>query len=619
MSDPGQGASWPVFRRLLRYARPYRLRLGLGLAAGLLASGSLFGVLANLESALSPLDPATPNVASVRGAPDTGLNRIQGWLDRIGLSDPDHTDQVTPAFVVLALVLLPLLVGARAVGVFVNRYYTQWVCSRVVMDLRNAYFSGLQQQSLTFFGKQDVGTLIGRSTNDAGVVESLMSSTVSDMTRAPFDIAVAVSFILWFSWQHQLVGLVLALLVCFPLCVLPVAVYGRRVRQHTRQSLDRIGTVVSRMHECFTGIRVVKAYHTEAAEAARFRDINAGYFRATVRALRAELMMTPLMEAVGIALGLVFLVVCAVKGVRFTQIIPVGVAAIIVYKPVKQLARIHANLQRAAAALQRLFATMDIDTRLPEAPGASPVDTFRESIVFDRVSFRYDPEGPPTLTDIDLTLPRGSVLALVGETGSGKTTLANLVARFYDPTEGRILLDGTDLRDLRIADLRRLIGVVTQETILFNDTIASNIAYGSPDATPAAIEAAARQANAHAFIMDDPAGYGRVVGEKGFVLSGGERQRIAIARAILRNPPILILDEATSALDTVTEALVQEAIGRLMHHRTVIAIAHRLSTVRHADQILVMDKGRVIERGAHEALWAQGGRYRRLCDMQLTG
>jgi len=267
--------------------------------------------------------------------------------------------------------------------------------------------------------------------------------------------------------------------------------------------------------------------------------------------------------------------------------------------------------------LDRIFQVLDTDTALKEAAHPVVVERFRDRVVFDNVSFRYAEQGEMTVQGIQLEISRGHVIAVVGETGSGKTTLANLLARFYDPTLGRVLLDGVDLRDIEIASLRRLVGMVTQDTILFNDTIASNIAYGSHGVSQEEIERAARKANAHDFIVADPAGYGRIVGEKGFVLSGGEKQRVAIARAILKNPPILILDEATSALDTVTERLVQQAISEVMKDRTVFAIAHRLSTVRHADLILLIDKGQIVERGTHEELYGRGGRYRVLCDMQM--
>jgi subfamily B ATP-binding cassette protein MsbA len=373
------------------------------------------------------------------------------------------------------------------------------------------------------------------------------------------------------------------------------------------------------MHEVFTGIRVVKSFHTEDAERDRFQEINNRYFKAVLSALRAEILMSPAMELTTTLLACAFIIFCYVRGFRITQIIPIGLVAIMVYKPVKHLTRIVPALQRSAAALERIFTLLDTDTRLPEAEHPVPMRSFEKGVVFDRVSFQFAPGGRMILEDISFEIPRGGMVALVGETGSGKSTIANLLARFYDPTAGRVLFDGTDVRDISTVDVRRLVGVVNQETILFNESVAFNIAYGHPDATPGQIAHAAKLANAHDFIVAHPEGYDRIVGEKGFTLSGGERQRVALARAILRNPPILILDEATSALDTVTEHLVQEAIARVMENRTVLAIAHRLATVRSADLILVVDRGRIVERGTHDELYARpDGRYRRLCNLQFT-
>jgi len=437
------------------------------------------------------------------------------------------------------------------------------------------------------------------------------------MVRAPVEILCTMAFVIFLSVREDLVGLALLMFVVFPLFVVPVVVLGKYVRRYATRALERVSNLVSRMHESFTGIRVIKAFHTEQRESDRFARENMAYFKPVVKALKAELLMTPLMEVVGIFLAGGVLVLCYAKGIKLSQIISLLFAGVVIYKPLKQLARINAGLQRGAAALDRLFTLMDTDTRLKESPNPARIGEFRNSVVFDNVSFTYSDEGANVVSGISFTMPRGSVVAVVGQTGSGKTTIANLLARFYDPGSGRIMMDGIDLRDVDIASLRRLIGVVTQETILFNDTIANNIAYGLDGISLEQISLAAQQANAHDFIVAGAGGYDRVVGEKGFVLSGGERQRIAIARAILRNPPILILDEATNALDTVTERLVQEAVTRIMANRTVFAIAHRLSTVKHADLILVVDNGRIIEQGTHDRLYAADGRYRQLCDMQM--
>jgi len=635
MTASGEASTVQIYRRLISFTKPYSGRLVIGVLAGVMAGGSLFGLLRVSPNIIRPFEEPVPAVREEATLP--GAGSVEAGVDGqdVGTGDEAVDSLVTTAarynipvrredgrmtwqLMVLGLIALPLFAAIRALGNYLNQYCMRWVGARVVRDLRDELFCQLQSQSLKFFGKSDIGQLISRCTNDTSVVENMLSTTVSDLTRAPVEICVAVVFILMFAVSNGLLGLVAVMGLAFPLCIVPIIVLGRIVRRYTKRSLMGISTLVSRMHENFTGITVVKAFHMEATEAGRFRDMNAGYFRTVMRALRAELLMSPMMEGVAIVLVCVFFVVCYMNEVKLHQIIPLGMAAVVAYRPTKRLASINAGLQRGAAALERIFEVLDSDDILQESSNPIRVREFNDRILFDHVNFSYNSsDGPQVLSDVDIDIPVGSVVALVGETGSGKTTLANLLARFYDPTGGRILLDGHDLRDMEIASLRRLIGVVTQQTILFNDTIAVNIAYGTENATPEAIQNAARRANAESFITSDPAGYNRVVGEKGFVLSGGEKQRIAIARAILKNPPILILDEATSALDTVTESLIQEAISHVMEGRTVFAIAHRLSTVRHADQILLLDRGRIAERGTHDELYNAGGHYRKLCDMQM--
>ena len=412
-------------------------------------------------------------------------------------------------------------------------------------------------------------------------------------------------------------SLMVILLIGVPLVVLPIHILGRRIRKVYKKSFARIAEVFSRMHEVFTGIRVVKAYNTEAAEEERFNHVNRLYLRQVIRALRLQLLISPSMEVVAVAATLVFLVFSYSQGISVTQLAALLAPAFMAYQPIKDLSKVVASLQRSMAAADRYFNLIDTDTSLPENPDAVELTSFRDRITLDKAEFSYDERK--IIDGVSFEIPKGHMVAVVGETGSGKTTIANLIARFYDVTGGAVRIDGIDVRDYRLSSLRKMIGVVNQDAILFNDTIANNIAYGCPSATREEIIEAAKLANAHEFIVDGrhAQGYDTEVGEKGFKLSGGEKQRVAIARAILRNPPILILDEATSALDTVTEKLVQEALNRVMANRTVFAIAHRLSTIRNANCIIVLKNGRVAEAGTHAELLAKNGIYRRLHDTQF--
>jgi subfamily B ATP-binding cassette protein MsbA len=643
-----------TYRRLIReYAKPYVWRLVIGIAAGFAVGGGASGVTLMIKPVTDALqgksagdreEVARPTAngggkaaapartgpeQAVQPAAEAGSDQKEegdgfsppSWLlrlcDRLGLSIA--TDRgLSLQMVVLIVAGLLAFFFLQAVGQFINRYMLRWVGARVVTDMRTRLFRHLQRQSLAFYGQQDVGKLISRCTYDISTIESVISNTFADIILSPMLVLGPMAAVVYLLWDTGLIPLFLLLLLVLPLCIFPVSYLSRIVKRYAKRSLNRISVLVSRMQETFTGIRVVKAFNMEEHESDRFLKENETYFQVVVRALGAEILMTPLMQFVAVGIAGVFIVLCYLKDVRLGILFSVAYAANQAYKPVKLLAKINVQLQRCAAATDRIFELLDTDTALPVSENPVSLEKFSDSIAFERVGFSYEENGMRVLDDISFEMPRGSVIAFVGETGSGKSTIANLVARFYDPTEGRILIDGHDLRDVDMVALRRLIGVVTQETILFNDTIASNIRYGRPDASMEEVIEAAKQANAHQFIMEEAEGYERVVGEKGCKLSGGQRQRVAIARAILKNPPILILDEATSALDTATEHLVQEAINHVMEDRTTFAIAHRLSTIRHADQILVLDKGRVIEQGTHDELLALGGRYRRLCDMQFS-
>ena len=660
--------------RILRFVRPYWLMLTIGILAGLTVGGSMFGGLMLLPdmAMIVDQDPAQSEknqktaeevIRAVEEAPagmteeektqmvteimhpvDTdpkltkSLDKLRDykqtfhlpievgkrsvtvqWPVEFEFPIVDQSGRMTWQFFMVYAVLFILAWILKNLATYINHYNMRWVSVRVIADMRNLLYERLLSQSMKFFGRQDVGHLISRCTNDTAMIEHSVADVIADITRCPLEIIACLCAMIIASVQQHMFTMLIIIVVGMPLCVIPVMVLGRKIRRIYKGAFAQVAELVSRMHETFSGILLIKSNHTETREARKFVLVNGKYFRTVVKALRLKLFMAPVMETVTVTISLVFLVYAYSRGVSISQMFMLLAPAFLMYQPIKEITKIVNNLQRSMAAADRYFDLVDTTTALPEKPDAVELFSFRDSIVFDHVSFAYEP-GRDVIRDISFSIPRGKMVAVVGETGSGKTTVASLLSRLYDVTGGRVLIDGRNVTDYTLASLRRQIGIVTQEPIIFNDTIANNIAYSRPGATMEEIQQAAERANAHNFIVSGthPLGYEEEAGEKGCKLSGGEKQRIALARIILKNPPILVLDEATSALDTVTEKLIQDALNRVMENRTVFAIAHRLSTIRNADLILVMDKGEIVERGTHEELLAMNGRYRKLHDTQFS-
>ena len=636
------------YGRLWKYARRYRFRIVVGIVCGILTAGTLLPLFQVVQPALEKVSQneveqalveeraaaAQPVPASAAGAPQpaamSALDRkiaskakLPSWYpkaeklaERCGIRLQDESGAMGGALLVIAIFVIPLIAAVRLGLIFLNQYCLAWAASRIVADLRVDILRHIQRQSMQFFGRIDVGQLMSRATSDPLVVQGIVQGMLAQLARAPFEVLAAVGFIVWFAITNDMLPTLAVIVIGMPAFMLPIRSLGKRVRRWSRKMLERNSVVGSSIHEILTCVRVVKAYDTEEFENRRYESINRKLLGTTMRAVRWGLLVGPTVETIGILLLCGFLVWCFSSRVTIAGILPMLAPLLLIYRPIKQLSNLQVSIETAQASLQRICSILDIDMELPERSDPVAKASFDDRVSFEDVSFRYDTAEHDAVSHASFDIPRGSVVAVVGGTGSGKTTLSGLLARFYDPNSGRVTIDGVDLRDLRIGDLRRLVGSVQQETILFNDTIEENIRYGTPNATHDEVVTAAKLANAHEFIMSQPEGYARMAGEKGFALSGGERQRIAIARAILRNPPILILDEATSALDTVTERIVQDALSNLMKNRTVFAIAHRLSTIRDADLILVMDNGKIVERGTHETLYEANGVYRKLCDMQ---
>ena len=638
-----------AYSRVWAYASKYRLRLVLGVVCGMLTAGTLLPLYQVIQPALAKVEgagpataesapaqasqkvaapaaetasdgvrvnPAQPAVGKKASSMAKEYGKIRKLAAKVGIDMQDEGEALGLPLLFLVIVVVPLVAFVRCALVFLNHYCLAWAGMRTVRDIRCDMLKHVQAQSMQFYGRIDVGQLMTRCTTDPQQVQQIIQNVLQELAQAPFEIAVSIGFIVWSAAANDMLPTLGVIFVGFPAFMCPVIFLSKKIRKWSRRALERFSVVGSRIHEILTCIRAVKAYHAEEFENRRYVAANDQTLKATLKALRWGLLVGPAVETVGILLICVFVLWCFATGVRLSAVIPMLAPLLMIYKPLKQLSRLQVQVEQGRAALARIWSVMDVRMELSERPDAPAKAEFVDRVSFENVSFRYDGSERDAVHGATFDVPRGKVVAVVGGTGSGKSTLSALLARFFDPREGRITMDGTDLRDMRIADLRRLVGAVQQETLLFNDTIEDNIKYGSPDATHEEVVAAAKLANAHDFIMSQPEGYGRLAGEKGFALSGGERQRIAIARAILKNPPILILDEATSALDTVTERLVQDAINNLMKDRTTFAIAHRLSTIRNADMILVVQGGEIVERGTHDELYAANGVYRRLCDMQ---
>jgi ATP-binding cassette, subfamily B, bacterial MsbA len=501
---------------------------------------------------------------------------------------------------------------------YAGTYLVNYAGYGLITDLRNTLYNSVLRRSAAFFQRHSTGTLVSTIVNDVERVQFAMSNVLSEFLQQFFTFLFTAAVVI-------LLGRKLAwlLLLFVPFIVFSASKIGRRVRHTTRRGQDKLADIQNILHETITGNRVVKAFSMEAWEFARFRKAAQRLFRANLRSVAAAAISSPLMDILG-AVAIALLLLLGREQIIHGAMTPGIFLAFIVavfklYDPVRKFALFHNSFQQAIGASSEIFRFMDARDEVQEKPDAIVLPPFSRKIAFEDVSFCYESDGilREVLHDVTLDARAGEILAVVGSSGAGKSTLVSLVPRFFDVASGRITIDGSDVRDVKLSSLRSQIGVVTQETVLFNDTLRNNIAYGQPGVSQKEVEAAAKAALAHDFIMDLSAGYETVIGEKGVRLSGGERQRIAIARALLKNAPILILDEATSALDSESEALVQSALHNLMVGRTVIVIAHRLSTVRKADRIVVLDNGRIADIGTHEELMQKLGTYRRLYDLQF--
>jgi len=522
-------------------------------------------------------------------------------------------DSPTTTLVIVIISLIPLIMLLRGISGYLSIYCMQWVSVRTVTDLRNRLFNHLMNLSLNFFHRASTGDLISRISNDTSSLQTIISNTLPVIIAAPVTI---VSLSIWLLAEEPQLTL-LALVAC-PLCLAPILIYARKMRKGSSGMQKHYAELSKMMHESFTGNRIIKAYNLESIVEKDFLASSKTFIGHYMRVVRSSEIPGPLIEfvgSIGVALILFFIVLGHTTRMPAEEFFGFIMSVFMMYQPIKQLTRVYHQLVQARAASERAFQLLELKPTVAEPAHPAPLVAGTSEIHFDDIDFRYDEK--PVLRGIQLKVSPGKIVALVGSSGSGKTTLTSLLLRFYDPQKGAVRINGTDIRCFSLRDLRNSMAVVTQETILFNDTIRNNIALGRTGATNEEIITAAKNAYAHDFIMEKSEGYDSVVGEKGISLSGGQRQRIAIARALLRDAPILILDEATSSLDTESERAVQAALEQLMKGRTTICIAHRLSTIQKADLIAVLEQGQIVEMGRHNELLQRGGVYQKLHSLQF--
>jgi len=580
-----------VYKRLIRYIKPYKGRL-------------ILAILASQGYAL-----ATALVSATLYVIINGMqNRDEVIIDNIP-HVPFLMDIRFPASWVPFIIVVVFTI--RSLFGYISQYQMASVGIRAIRKIRDDVYAHLVYLSHDFYSKGRTGDFLSRIVNDVQSIQGAITDVINDLVKQPFVILYNIPMIFIFGGRYALIAMAI-----FPLVVIPIVFLGKSLRKTTKQMQERSADITAFIGETLTGIHVVKAFNREEYEISKFQKINKSVFDFFKKTIRVTIIQRPLVEIMG-AVGAAVAIWFSIQHLSLDRFSAFVIALFIFYEPLKKLSKVNATVQQSIASGARIFEILDAERSVCESPKALDFKEKIETLRYEDVHFSYHKESP-VLRGINFTVKRGEVFAIVGLSGSGKTSLLNLMARFYDPDRGRISINSHNIKDLTLRSLRDLIGIVSQETVLFNGTVRENIAYGRPDASLEDVKKAAHTAFADKFIERIPGGYDAQLGERGLKLSGGERQRLAIARAILKDPPILIFDEATSHLDSESEREVRAAVENVMKGRTVFVIAHRLSTIQKADHILVMENGRVIQEGTNEKLLQQGGAYKRLHDLQFN-
>lgn len=614
-----------TYLRILNYIKSYWKHLSASVVFTIL-SALLDGASIYLSI---PLLDTLFQQAGVSGSSTTQQlqNQIQGgtssWLSDFingitsGIKAFIFSGDTSEVLFKICVMIVIAFLGKNLFG-YLQAYALAHVEQGMIRDMRNEAYNHLHKLPMSYFKNEKTGNLISRITNDVNMVQSSVSAVFLNLIREPLKIIVFLGIALSISWKLTLFSLVV-----LPFSLIIISYIGIILRKISGLLQQKMADITNNLHETITGVKIVKAFGMEKYENKKFFDETNKYFKLSLKITRIRNIASPATEFLSVIVGVVIIyfgaqLVLVDKSISASQFFGFLLAIFQLMPPVKELSSVNNRIQESSAAADRIFEILDTEPRIKNIENPIAIENFKDSVEFQNVSFLYDDSEEPVLNGINIKVKKGNVIALVGSSGAGKTTMVDLLPRFYDPTDGKILLDGIDIKNIRIEDLRRLMGIVTQETVLFNESARSNIAYGLSDCPEEKIIEAAKAANAHNFILELPHKYDTIIGEKGTKLSGGQRQRISIARAILKNPPIMILDEATSALDNESEVLVQEAIERLLYDRTVFVIAHRLSTIRNADRIIVLDRGKIVQDGKHDQLLEdEHGIYKKLYELQF--